>query len=81
MSTTPIFRVEFDISKPAGAVSGPKDLYRKGRKIVLVQAASSHPKDILVPLANNFTLAGGEIFEILSVSQDVNGTEGGGVLQ
>ena len=81
MSTTNVYRVDFVISKAAGAVSGPKDLYRKDKKTVLVQAASAHPKDILVPLANNFTLGSGEIFEILAVSQAVLGTEGAGVLQ
>jgi hypothetical protein len=44
-------------------------------------AASAHPKDLLVPLANNFTLASGEVFEALSVQQVVGGSEGSSVLQ
>jgi hypothetical protein len=75
-----IYKVDFDISKPATG-AGKKDLYRKGVRTVILEAASSHPKDVLATLANNFVLASGEIFEILAVQQVVGGTEGSGILQ
>ena len=79
MSLTNIYRVDFEISKPTNA-AGKKDVYRKGVRTVFVEAASSHPKDILVPLTNNVPLASGEVFEVLAVSQAGVGTEGSVVL-
>jgi hypothetical protein len=76
-----MYSVQFVVKKSAAGGAGPADQYRQGARNALVLAASAHPKDILVPLANNFTLASGEQFEILSVQQVVGGTEGSSILQ
>ncbi len=81
MATTLVFEVEFQVSKPAGAGPGKADTYRKEARKALVQAASAHPKDILVPLSNNVTLGSGEVINILAVKQATLGTEGTSVWQ
>ncbi len=80
MPTTLMFEVEFLIKKP-GSGQGKADAYRKEVRKALVQAASAHPKDILVPLSNNVTLASGEVIDILAVKQATLGTEGAAVWQ
>jgi len=75
-----MFSVQFVIKKPATG-AGPADQYRQPQRSIIVFAASMHPRDLLVPLANNFTLASGEQFEILSAQQVVGGTEGSAILQ
>jgi hypothetical protein len=75
-----VFRVEFEVRK-ASAGPGKADTYRRGPRTALVQAASAHPKDILVPLTNNVTLLAGESIDILAVTQVAVGSEGSGVLQ
>jgi hypothetical protein len=77
-----VYRVEFAVHKvAAGGAAGAADSYRRTPRIALVQAASAHPKDILVPLNNNVTLGSGESFDIISVKQEVQGGEGSGVWQ
>jgi hypothetical protein len=61
--------------------AGPADQYRQTPLSVVLLAASAHPKDLLATLTNNFTLASGQQFEILSAQQFVGGTEGSGILQ
>jgi len=75
-----MYSIQFGIKKPASG-GGPADQYRQAPRSAVVLAASADPKDVLVPLTNNFTLASGEVFEILAVSQVVGGTEGPSVLQ
>lgn len=81
MSTVLIFEVEFQVRKVSASAPGKTDTYRKDTRKVLVQAGSQHPKDILVPLTNNVTLATGESIDILSVKQATLGTEGTAVWQ
>lgn len=81
MSVVSTFRVEFCVRKANAGGPGTADVYRRLPRIVVVQAASSHPKDILVPLTNNVTLSGGESIDILAVEPLGLGTEGAGVWQ
>ena len=80
MATTNMYEVEFEIQKPSTG-QGKASLYRRGARKVVVQAVSAHPKDILVPLNNNVTLAGGEVIDILAVKQVAVGSEGSAVWQ
>jgi hypothetical protein len=84
MSILNLYRVEFEITKPAPAPpiggSGKAALYRRGARQALVSASSGHPRDILSVLNSDVTLNAGEQIEILSVSQVVGGSEGSGVL-
>ena len=76
-----MYRVQFTIKKPALGAAGTADQYRGATRSAVVLAASAHPHDLLIPLANNYTLASGEVFEILSVQQVVVGTEGSAIMQ
>jgi len=82
MATVNVYSVTFVVHKvAAGGVTGAADTYRRTPRTVLVQAASAHPHDILVPLTNNVSLVSGESFDILEVHQKVEGSEGSGVWQ
>jgi tetraacyldisaccharide-1-P 4'-kinase len=67
--------------KSAAGGSGPADQFRGTPRSVVLLTALAHPKDFLATLANNFTLAAGEVFEILSAQQFVGGTEGSSIPQ
>lgn len=77
MSNLNIYIVDFQITKASAAGAGASTSLRHEKRRVTLSAASSHPKDILTVLANNFTLGNGEAFEILEVSSgSTPGTEG-----
>lgn len=75
MSTSSAFEVQFQVRK-ASSGAGAADIYRRDARSAIVQAASAHPKDILVPLTNNVTLGSGESIHVLSVKSVHLGTEG-----
>ena len=75
MSVSPIFEVEFNVSRPAASGKAPLPT----RKAVVI-AASSHPKDLLAVLNADVSLNVGEQLNIVAVSQIHVGSEGASVL-
>ena len=81
MSTTNIYRVDFVVKKPGAGGAGAADAYRRSPRSAVVQAASIHPHDLLVPLSNNVSLSSGEVIELLHAHQLAEGSEGSPVWQ
>lgn len=80
MSSTNVYRVDFEIVKASAGGVGKAYAYRRGVRTALVAAVSSHPHDLLAVLNNDVTVNSGETIEILSANQVAVGSEGAGVL-
>ena len=76
MATANVYEVRFQVVKAATAVSGPAWQYRLEPRKAIIQAASTHAKDLLAVLNADITLRTGEVIDILGVTQLYIGTEG-----
>ena len=75
MGLTAAWIVDFQIHKPNPVSPGPGELYRRPPRKALVIAASS--SGIPAVLAADVPLASGEVIDVLSVTQYVEGAESG----
>lgn len=70
-----VYSVTFQIHLPNSG-AGVVDIYRRTPRTALVIAPTANESDVRPVLNNHVTLQAGEVFDILSATQQVFGTEG-----